>query len=410
MQSDEQTLKNFRAQLDRDQPFSGYRIGLRPTRGWATDDRERPRLLQQKADIEYRLAYLDSMSQPRPLLLRFSPHQLPALAAFLRATPLDTLHDGGVLYSFHAHDRQGAGDHYLYIKGGKTLLQELDPITLWEESSPMRFQLDPFWARHYHHRDSKALIFTPKGYALTPAMHHWDRHEMDTWMRRVVESWFAKNPDSQKLPPHPLYVFEAGPNQRIQLNTLDFDRFQPIGLRLGWIHDNLILTKEVGAEALIAQMSDHVKRGQLAQQISDQADQANQLFDERAAETGARVAETTARLTSALTNELNRVVEETVETTTRIRKLDKELRDWERVEKEMRDVLSDINNRKESLEKSGAESRNRFQRMETRILRQLATSRKRRDDLAYEVDKEIEALKKSRDQIRSQFLKLKFWE
>ena len=412
LESDTAALEQLWSQLQ--QTHRGYRLSLRRTRLRETGERERLRLEEQLAEIRYKLAWLDSAQKPRPVLLRFGPQQLPALADLLRVMPMDTINDENLLYGFQATDHQPGGNHYLMFDPSKMILRDLDPLILWEEAGAphMRFHLDPFWAKYYHHQDTQSLVCVPHGTALTPTMHDWDQTGMDTWLRKVMTHWFRESEALAKIPARPIYLFDGQPEKdnAIQITVLDQDGFQPLITRLGWLTDNLTLLQALDTERFISGLANEASRRELASAIEMGARESAVRLETMASEVSRDMAGVLEVMTHTLGRELNKVADETQTMVERIRHIRKELREWEQAEAEMKAFAREIRRRKVEVTRKSDENRTRFGEMEERVRRQLASSRSKRMQLLEDINNEVRALRETREYIRDRMFDLKIWE
>lgn len=328
-----QMQEQLRAALTKAAPAVGYRLELRPVQQKDVAEIERMRLLERQAEVAYKLAYLDSISRPRPQLLRFTERQLPALAEMIRAFPLEVLRKGFPKYAFQAREvpegapgssDDQAGLHYLYIEPDDAVLKELDPLLHWGSGpgAPTRFHLDPFWARYYHGKDNRSLVFVPESLALFPSMHGWSSAHMDAYLRDVVGEWFADR-DVPELPPRPAYVFEGSgsADAPITLSVLDLDGFMPLQTRLGWLNDHLHLGHALGMDHLIAQMAHDVSRKQLAEQIADTARKTEEELEGLLLTANRVTTRKLSELTDTVNSELNQVLNQTHDTANYLKEL-----------------------------------------------------------------------------------------
>lgn len=322
-----QALDQLRAALVHLEPKIGYRLELRTTRHQEDVEMERVRLLERQAELDYRIAYLDSIARPRPRLFRFSSRQLPAMAELIRGLPMKTLREGFPLYGFQALQHSDAqrqdGFHYILIEPEDGVSGEMDPLLRWGhlDDNIMGFQLDPFWARYYHGEGNSCLVFVPEGKALFPSMHGWDVDSMDRYMRETMSAWFAERGDLPRIPDKPIYIFDGDRNSPdgLKITLLDQEALGPLHARLGWINDHLTVADAVGLERYVKDMAADAARIKLANQLRDDADREAQHFDQLVGETNRRVAERLDELTSVVTEEFNSLIAETHRTTMRIK-------------------------------------------------------------------------------------------
>ncbi len=414
LRADQERIRQLWLEIRKAAPSIGYRLELRPTRYMDSSELDRLRLERQRAEIACKLAYLESTTRARPILLRFTQKQLPALADVLRAFPMRIIQDGRLQYAFQASEREPAGLHFLLIDPNKALMEELDPLFLWDEldNRPMRFRLDPFWARHYHGPAVRSLVFVPEGTALFPPMHDWKPADMDDYLRQVMEQWFRGRVGAGEIPEKPIYLFdgELDPEAELNISVLDRKGFQPLRMRLGWINDNLTVSHALGIERFIEEMAGNLNRQRLADALGRDADIVMDAFREEAVKVSTDMAGTINLMTRSLTDELERMVESTHEMAGRVRNLGRELREWEKVEEGMMDLKEEIHERKAVVSEKSASTRNEFEKIETRIKRQLAASARKRKAIEEKIEDEVSALRGARAYIKKHLLDLRLWD
>jgi len=323
----ETALARLRVALSQVEPAVGYSLQLRRVQFREPAEVERARLLERQAELDYRLAYLDSISSPRPRLLRFSHRQLPALAELVRGFPMKVLREGFPRYGYQLQSRREddravqEGWHFLLVEPEDVVTDEMDPIRRWEhlDDVPMVFQLDPFWARYYHGQGNECLVFVPEGSALFPTMHGWDVDSMGAYMREAVSAWFGG--EAPEIPERPIYLFDGavGPDVPLGLTILDRDALAPLETRLGWINDHLTVAGAVGLERYVTEMAADATRTELAADLGEAAREASEVLERLVADTNETIANRLDELTSVVTDELNDLVAETHRTTVRIK-------------------------------------------------------------------------------------------
>ena len=380
-------------------PGVGYRLELRPTRMTVPLEVERVRLQERMAELEYRLAWLDSVSRSRPILLRFPQETLPALAEILRGFSPDVIRQGLIQYAFQSSEGVG-GIHYLLIDPNDAVSSEPDPLLLWDDAeiASIRFWLDPLWARYYHGEQRSCLIFVPEGHALFPSMHDWERDDMDSYMRRTVKRWFH---DQAEIPANPIYVFEgqARPGGRLTLGVLDQDRFQPLHTRIGWLNDNLAVMRTIESEQFVRSLADAATREQLAQRIHDQSDAVFARFEETVRQTGRQIASQIQDLMKVFDEETERIYEETYETSRSISRLESGLKNLTRVRKDMELVTREAGDHIEETTEKTEELSEELKALEKK-LNEAVTSRRR---VGKRVVQELKDLRTLHDDLKQRF-------
>ncbi|MDJ0840373.1 MAG: hypothetical protein QNK37_27935 [Acidobacteriota bacterium] len=415
MVNSDAALSNLRSALGRVQPRIGYSLELRRTRFEEAAEIERTRLLERQAELDYRIAYLDSISMPRPKLLRFSQQQLPALADVVRGFPMKVLREGYPLYGFQSHPNvtggepkaeAGAGYHYIMVEPEDTVFNEMDPLPLWEhlEGGAMRFQLDPFWARYYHGQGNECLIFVPEGCALFPTMHGWDVESMDTYMRETMDSWFAGRGETVAVPEKPIYIFDGAPEAGapIHITVLDRKALAPLRARLGWINDHLSVADAMGLEKFVREMASDVTRSRMIRGLKADAQLARIKFDELLQETNQHVAERLDELTSVITEEFNHLVAETHQTTVKIKEYHDYLEQLTVLKEETRETAERGRELLDETEDQRQEVARYLIRLEEQVERELSHAYKVRRAMIGKVARTIRELGTTHQELKEQ--------
>lgn len=378
---------HLRDEIARAKPPIGYHLELRRTRYRDVSQVQFERLQRRQEEIEQQLAYLTSIAQPSPMLLRFTQRQLPALADLLRSYPGRVLEEGRIKYGFQATRLHPEGLHFLWIEPD-VVMTEMDPLMRWQKSDdlPMRFWLDPFWARYYHGQGNPCLVFTPHGMALFPSMHAWDVGSMDAYMREIMGVWFHGSLDVRTIPARPIYLFDgiADADAKIEITVLDFDGFQPLKARLGWMTDHLTILDDLGAERFIEELARMIKDRTIDEGMAARAEEAQHKFDHAADGVSGHVAEHTIALTRLITRELDRIIDETNTTTAQARALNERLLDL----RALYETMAQVNREAETLT---AETRKKLREV-----------RQTTDQLATEVEHELSRAEDVRAQLDRQ--------
>jgi len=399
----QQAVKDAKASI-------GYRLELRTTRHMERSNLER--LNEQKARIEYNLAYLSSLELPRPVLMRFTLAQLPALAAAIRGFPMKVIREGGIKYGFQATAKEPTGFHFLLFNPRDATRIEPDPLILFQEANMphMRFLLDPFWARYYFEGGGDALVFVPEGCSLFPPIHDWERGNMDCHLREMMEHWFKKELKEEPIPDRPIYIFDGQtePDTTIEISILDQDRMEPLHTRLAWLNDNLLLHHTLDQEGRIKEMAQDISWITLAETLRTEAEAAKQTFSAAALEAGQHIAETTTEMTEVLGGEIERVIKETFRTTEKIKIIDTFVGQWDTILSEMEELLEEARKNRQKTSVEFEDAKNEFWRMEQQIEWELNTSEKRRREMDQKITEELRNLKITRKQLLKKLRSFKF--
>ncbi len=402
----------LRAKIAETSPYIGYRLKLAPARRPESVEMERSRLLEKLSRIEFKLAYLDSISTPRPILLRFSHKQLPALADVIRGYPGRVIRNGYLKYAYQGRYEHG-GVHYLFISPEFAASEELDPLLEWVDldNAPMRFWLDPSWARYYHGKDNECLLFVPENTTLLPTMHAWDMEGgMDAYMRDIMGRWFRGRKGVGSIPRKPVYVFDGttDPNDAIRITVLNFENFKRLRERLGWINDNLLIMDVIENEKRIQTLASKAIGEELDFHIVRGAAAASESFREMARETSAAIAMEVKGLSATISREIDNVVENTMKTIDELRDLEARLRRFTSTRVEMDETLEKVEKLTERTEDGAHSLGSALKHLEDDIVQPvLIKAYASRKNLDEKVSKELESLRSVRDKVRRDLKQLR---
>jgi hypothetical protein len=411
LKESQKALDGLAAAIQKAKPYVGYRLELQGTKFLEKNQLER--LLDQKARIEHNIAYLQSITIPQPILMRFTREQLPALAAQIRSFPMHILHDGRLKYGFQAFDNEPAGYHFILIDLRETGRNELDPLPLWHDLDidvpHMRFRLDPFWAYHYYEAGGESMVFVPEGCALFPPIHDWERGNMDQALREIIGHWFHQHLKGQPIPARPIYLFDGVPGKEspIHISVLNQDRMEPLHMRLGWINDNLLINYTLEKENLMKEMAKDITWGELAQHIKTNTEKTRRDFSEAALATSQHIANTTNEMTRVLTSVIDRVVKETFRMTQKIRRMNQRLQEWDKVLEDMEEMLQEVREQKQETTRRLGATKNEFWRMEQQIQREIQASERRRKELEGNIVEEVQKLHAASQRLKLRLKSLK---
>lgn len=411
LKESQKALDGLAAAIQKAKPYVGYRLELQGTKFLEKNQLER--LLDQKARIEHNIAYLQSITVPQPVLMRFTQEQLPALAAQIRSFPMHIIHDGRLKYGFQAFDNEPAGYHFILIDLRETGRNELDPLPLWQDLNidvlHMRFRLDPFWAYHYYEAGGDSMVFVPGGCALFPPIHDWERGNMDQSLREIIGHWFHQRLKGQAIPARPIYLFDGAPGKKspIHISVLDQDRMEPLHTRLGWINDNLLINQALEKESLMKEMAKDITWGELAQKIKINTEKTRRDFSEAALAASQHTAKTTNEMTRVLTTAIDRVVKETFRMTQKIRRMNQRLQEWDKMLADMDEMLQEVRGQKQETTHRMGASKNEFWRMEQQIQKEIQASERRRKELEGKIVEEVQKLQTATRRLKLRLKSLK---
>jgi hypothetical protein len=248
-------------------PGRGYRLDLVSARADEHGGRELEQLWSQQAYLSQRIAYAESLRRPRPVLLRFTGEQLPALAHTIYSFAPESLFSRRprVRYGFEATRGEPAGRHYLLIEPD-AVRRAPDPAALYRQSPAMKFWLDPSWGRYYFEEaGASAFVFVPEHTALVPPLHAWAPENMDEHLRCVfAKPWLRANGLAERPDAAYLYILDQT-GGAIELSVLDRQAFQPIASSIRWLNDNLTMTDRVDVTKLVGDTAAGLVRDALAE-------------------------------------------------------------------------------------------------------------------------------------------------
>ena len=404
-------LNQLREMIDASDPPIGYQLELKKAQTIIDIDTERFRLLDKQSEIDYKLAYLDSISEPKPILLRFTQAQLPVLADILRSFPVTILREGTLQYGFQSTKDHPSGLHFILIDPSKAQMTEkLDPLLLWlkSEDPPIRFWLDPSWGRYYHGVGNVTLVFVPEYTCLSPVMHGWDVENMDEYLKQVMKRWFHGKHGVAEIPEKPIYIFEGSPQpgKEIEISILNQENLQPLITRLGWLNDNLTIIDDIGNETILEEMAADITGQSLANSIKDRSQQAIESFELVAEKTGKTIAEKLGVLSKVCTEEIDQLVTKTNSTIDEIFGLKKQLSQFISTKKDIENVHKDINKHKEDTEKNSKQLENEMDRLEKNVNSSLSKAKSKLEQIEVDIFEKTKDLKETRKRLQREIRSL----
>lgn len=374
LDADRERLEALTEAIQMADPQVGYRLELRGGHKVDTTEAERVRLMEQIADLEYRLAYLNAVSDPRPVLLRYDGSQIAALADAIRSFPESDLRNERVLYGFQATEDNPGGWHFLYFDPRAAVMTEPYPVWRWErEGAPnMRFWLDPYWARYYANAGNQSYIFVPEGQALFPALHGWEPEDMDSYMRTMLRRWFRDDDAITRMPGRPVYVFdgEASPDAEIRVQVLDLAAMQPVGLVLGWLNDNLVIRNGLNIEKELKGAAADMAWSKIADDMKTEFVGRQTELRELARDVNLELASQVDGIKSIATKKVLRLEEESARTVAQMQELMKKMRGVRDQLIEVQKLADEIEAQDQQVIEDAAE----WARERTRVINGLAAS------------------------------------
>jgi hypothetical protein len=272
-------------------PSRGYRLRLETTRAGDRAPRELEQLWSQQAYLSQRIAYAESLRRPKPHLLRFTQHQLGALAHMVYSFDPVSLFDSRprVLYAFQASSREPAGFHYLLIEPD-AVRRSPDPSPLYVNAPAMKFWLDPSWGRYHEEAGANGYVFVPEHTALVPSLHAWMPADMDEHLRRVfARPWLAANGAEDQRGASYVYVLDQAPEAgRLELTVIERASFKHLGTSVRWLSDNLTIADRQDVAALLVHAAEAVRRDVLTDAAAGETPASLKEFRREAANARAR--------------------------------------------------------------------------------------------------------------------------
>ncbi len=404
-----EAMKQLGAEIADARPRLGYRLQLEPTTYTDPNQDNLAYLQRQLFDIEQQIADLTGFNKTRPRLLRFGPHQLPAMADVLRFYPAVSL--PRLRYGFHASPGRGAGEHYLLIDPQDAALAEADPLLFWLRSGEpaMDFWLDPYWARTYWPHNQH-MVFVPYGWTLTPALHSWKVASMDDHLRQMVTTLSpppspptrgARRQGGGVVPAEPLYVFDHA-DDRIDIVVLDRAGFTPLQTNLEWLNDNLRLIETWGdARQFINNLATEAGRLALAQQMETQAvsaeKRARALVDEFERDAAAGV----ASVLKTITAEVDRLATEGEQLVSRARDLNAQLEAIKAFHASTQAQVTDTNKAMEQTAGAEVEQlRHYYRNLTATVNGAIQQSEQTRNELTRDINRMVVDLTETRQRLR----------
>lgn len=377
--------EDLRKAIQQAEPFIGYSLYLRDTGlhlhyGESIDiarcDQEISTLVDEINNRQYRLALLQSVSVRKPLLLRFTHKQLPALADYLRTLSPKRLAEGVLQYAFQATGTFPQGYHYLFLSPEILAEADITPLYSWPNLEEKRvFWLDPFWARYYPDSIDRCYVFVPYQQALFPSMHNWDEQDMDEYLREVMKEWASQEQGEVNIPDTPLYVFDpfseynSGDEliQEMRVFVLDLKDFQNIKVNLPWINDNLVLHEELSTGETIQALADAKTKIAMVNAQLEKEKEKVQLFRESANRVKEQLDTLITNLADSISSQLNRINLAGIDASDKARSMNDRLRTIEQEYQTLTAMLEQMNTTAGSVKKDAegklSEAQSAFQKV-----------------------------------------------
>lgn len=404
LNSTQQAIEKLAEEIKQAEPEVGYKLELR--KGYQQDDADAKRLIlmEQLSELENQLAYLNSVSQPKPLLLRFTQSQLPALADAIRSFPPNDVRKGYIRYAFQATDINSLGWHYLWFDPSATVMTEPYPLWRWTNLDHFhtRFWLEPFWARYYLDVDQDCLVFVPEGMALFPAFHSWDTKNMSQYMRDMMARWFHGQASVPELPKKPIYIFDEDQNieGNINIQVLDRDAFKPLKTQIGWLNDNLVVHNKIDIENYIRQMADNIGWMQLSKNVANARKKREAAFMKEAAVSNDKIADEFNQLTTVLTEEIARIKQESETCLSNIKELYNQLFDLTEELNKLNSTYKGIQTAIHQGAKKANDAQVELKNLAEGIKNQILSAKQQQTDIENEITSTIKKLNDTRDSLQ----------
>ena len=397
-----EAIEKLAEEIKQAEPEVGYKLELR--KGYQQEDAERVIIMDKLSELENQLAYLNSVSQPKPLLLRFTQKQLPALADAIRSFPASDVAKGYIRYAFQATDINKLGWHYLWFDPSATVMTEAYPLWRWTnlDKFNMRFCLDNFWARYYLDVDQDCLVFVPEGMTLFPALHSWDTENMSQYMRDMMARWFHGQASVPELPKYPIYIFDEDQNNEgnINIQVLDRDAFKPLNKQIGWLNDNLVIHNKIDIEKYIREISEDIIWIQISKNVAKVRKKREAAFMEEAIVSNNRIANEINKLTTILTEEIARIKNESEMSLDEIKKLYVQFRNLKTVFNEFQSTYTEMETVTQEKKKNATIAAGKLKRLAKAIKNQVSAANKQKNYMETEIYSTIKMLNDSRESLK----------
>jgi len=292
LESSPQHATQLAEQIRQVRPPAGYTLTLVPSKAGDPLDRTLDELRQEQLnlqealeDVRYDLDHYELLRRPRLQLLRFRHEQLRLFAEVLADFPMATLRSGALRYAFQMTPTNPAGVHYLLIDPSQAGVDHLDRLFLWDTPTrPLRFWLDPHWARHYFTAGNQHSVFVPQGRSLFPPVHVWDHTQMDRRLLDALRIYLDQAYTGPTRPPElPLYVCEPGDGiDQLLITVLDQTKFLPLVTQIGWLNDNLLVLESLGTERLVQLAAENLLAETIDKELMPRAAEAQRHVSEAA--------------------------------------------------------------------------------------------------------------------------------
>jgi hypothetical protein len=318
------------------------------------------RLRRRRMEIEEELLRLQRNVSSQRILMRFSHRRLREMArALLKLSPLylrsaepdEPPQSAEVRYAFEAY-RDGyddgssppAGYHYLLINHPASALAE--PLFDWalgvdDPDDPVVFESDPVWTPIYGQSQFQGGVFTPKGMALHPVLHAWDRADMREYLRDVLGRWLGKqHPDlsaddiERRIPEAPLIVCvrQKGAGRKLRFEVLDELAFEKLETKLDWINRNVEFAEalvgsdpaELGFSDILDLASRHADDG-ARRQFEEAVAEGEAAFEARSRHFAAFAAHELGGVRAAMTRQYNDTARQLDRHTTELRRMHRQI-------------------------------------------------------------------------------------
>ena len=363
----------LRAAIQQATPPSGYSLKLRHTHlrlhytqpiDRIESEREIEEIESQINNLEYRRALLASASERKPLLLRFSQWQLPALADYLSTLSPMRLAGESLRYAFQSTEDNPSGYHYLLIPPEILAEADITPLYSWPNFEEKRvFWMDPLWARYYPGSAERSYLFVPFEMALFPPMHNWDDNEMADYLKKVIQEWSNQEDQNEKVPEQPIYVFdlvetrgeEGGLDQKIHILVLDEVSFRPINVNLPWINDCLVLHQELTTEPTISALASAKSQEKLVESAMNREADMLRKVKQTADRIQKQIEEILTELAQAFVSQYTMLNEETNATANKASQLNNRLQATIKEYQTLSEYLAQVENNRSQIRSEAAE-------------------------------------------------------
>jgi chromosome segregation ATPase len=222
---------------------------------------------------------------------------------------------------------------------------------------------------------------------------------MDNYLRAAILRWFGGS-KGVKIPANPIYIFDGAtaPNTKLHISVLNRGAFRPLRTQFGWLNENLVVTREIGAEKLIREMAANVTWQDLSRRIKTQAHTVEKEFKTQAQTTSKKISASFDELIQVVTREIENLTQETFKIVKQIKELNERI---ERLIATRTETAEELEQTQEQMRRTG-KRRAAVGKDIADLERKVTTVQRRCDRLYAQAETEINRLKLTRDRLEQE--------